>query len=268
MKSKKQSVPVRIHVPANKNELLVKALDEVNKNKEIVTLWNIINVNAIDRRGMSDHGSVHFQIVSNIALRLARILIEKEIDMSISVDFALTNKHAELVILLTSLFHDLGMTIEREGHEAYSLFLTNSLLREILDFLPIDEKTIVISETLHAIISHRSGGKPRTLEAGIVRVADALDMSEGRSRIPYESGHVDIHSVSAQAIDRVEIREGRRKPILINIHMNNSAGLFQVDELLKKKIKGSGLEKYVSVKAYVARRKEKKLIKEFTIKEF
>jgi hypothetical protein len=129
----------------------------------------------------------------------------------------------------------------------------------------VEERTVVISEVLHAIIAHRSGGKPYTIEAGIVRVADALDMSEGRSRIPYQTGNVDIYSVSAAAIDRIEIAEGEDKPIQINILMNNSAGLFQVDELLKRKLSGSGIDKYVKVRALIERRREKKLLKEFEI---
>jgi metal-dependent HD superfamily phosphatase/phosphodiesterase len=96
-------------------------------------------------------------------------------------------------------------------------------------------------------------------------VADALDISQGRSRIPYQAGYVDIYSISAAAIDNVEIVEGEEKPIQINILMNNSAGLFQVDELLKKKLLGSGIEKYVKIRAYIERRREKKLIKEFEI---
>jgi metal-dependent HD superfamily phosphatase/phosphodiesterase len=47
--------------------------------------------------------------------------------------------------------------------------------------------------------------------------------------------------------------------------MNNSAGLFQVDELLKKKLLGSGIEKYIKIWAYTKRRKEKRLIKDFEI---
>jgi metal-dependent HD superfamily phosphatase/phosphodiesterase len=131
--------------------------------------------------------------------------------------------------------------------------------------MPVEERTIVTSEVLHAIIAHRSDGKPYTIEAGIVRVADALDISQGRSRIPYEAGYVDIYSVSAAAFDKVEIEEGEETPIQINILMNNSAGLFQVDELLKKKLLGSGIEKYIKIRAYIERRKEKKLIKEFEI---
>ncbi len=255
----------KIKVPILDNEILGKALEIINENQEIRTLWKVINVNAIDRQGMSDHGPVHFQIVANIALRLGRILQKNNVEMSITQYFGLSVEYAELVILLASLFHDLGMSINREGHEEFSLFLANNILHQVLDFLPVEERTIVTSEVLHAIIAHRSDGKPYTIEAGIVRVADALDISEGRSRIPYQAGNVDIYSISAAAIDKVEIVEGEETPIQINILMNNSAGLFQVDELLKKKLLGSGIEKYVKIRAYIERRREKKLIKEFEI---
>ncbi len=263
MEPKKYS-QINIHVPFHPNTLLEKALTVINQDVEIKTLWRITNVNAIDRLQMTDHGPVHFQIVANIATRLARILVKHKIEMSIVKNFDLSNEHAELVILLASIFHDLGMSINRDGHEGYSLFLANDILHRSLDFLDIEERTIVISEVLHAIIAHRSEGKPHTIEAGIIRVADALDMSEGRSRIPYEAGKIDIHSISAAAINRVEIAEGDIKPIQINIWMNNMAGIFQVDELLKNKLVGSGIEKYMIVSAYLEG-EENKLVKEFEI---
>lgn len=264
MQPKKPS-QIDIRVPLHGNTLLEKVLQVINQDVEIKTLWRVINVNAIDRLGMSDHGAVHYQIVANIALRLGRILHKSGVEMSITKNYELPIEYAELVILLASLLHDLGMTISREGHEEFSLFLANGILHRILEFLPVEERTIVTSEVLHAIIAHRSDGKPYTIEAGIVRVADALDMSEGRSRIPYEAGKVDIHSISAAAIDRVEILEGTDKPIQINIWMNNSAGIFQVDELLKRKLLKSGLEKYVKVRAFIESTTEKKLVKEYEI---
>jgi len=262
METRKYS-QIDIKVPAHRNAILEKTLALINEDIEIKTLWRVININAIDRLGMTDHGVVHFQIVSNIALRLARILTKQQVIMSITRNYDLSNDDAELVILLASLFHDLGMSISREGHEEMSLFLSNTILHRILDFLPVEERTIVISETLHAIIAHRSDGVPYTVEAGIVRVADALDMSEGRSRIPYQAGKIDIHAVSAAAIDKVEILEGTDKPIQINIWMNNIAGIFQVDELLRRKLLGSGIEKYVKVSAYLTEGEEKRLVKEF-----
>jgi uncharacterized protein len=259
----KKYVQMDIHVPTRDNRLLEKALALINEDIEIKTLWRIININAIDRQGLTDHGPVHFQIVANIALRLTRMLLKNGVEMSISKDYTLSKDYAELVVLLGSLLHDLGMSINREGHEVFSLFLSNEILHRLLQFLSVEERTIVTSEVLHAIISHRSGGTPQTIEAGIVRVADALDISEGRSRIPYEEGKVDIHSISAEAIDRVEILDGKDRLIQINIWMNNTAGIFQVDELLKKKLIGSGIEQHVAISSYITQGEESRLFKQF-----
>ncbi len=117
---------------------------------------------------------------------------------------------------------------------------------------------------LQAIISHRSDGQPLSVEAGVVRVADALDMAKGRSRIPFESGRVSIHSLSAAAIEGVHIR-GARGKVLIEIEMNNSAGLFQVDNLLKSKLRGSGLEDYLDVEATLEGDVEKRLLPSFRL---
>jgi metal-dependent HD superfamily phosphatase/phosphodiesterase len=265
MKKTKPNQIKEITVPDNGNLLLKKTLHNINHNQEILALWKIINVNAIDRLGMTDHGRDHFQIVSNVSLRISRMLVKRGAVMSTVKDYGLSNDYAEVIIFLASVLHDLGMTISRKDHETYSLFLANNLLHQLIEFLPIDERTIVTSEVLHAIISHRSDGKPLTLEAGIVRVADALDMSEGRSRIVYELEKLDIYSVSAAAIDKVNINKGTDKPIQLDILMNNSAGIFQLDELLKKKIQGSGIEKYLDVHAYINQQTEKGLIKEYRI---
>ena len=88
-----------------------------------------------------------------------------------------------------------------------------------------------------------------TLEAGVVKVADALDMSEGRSRIPFEAGSINIHSVSAMAVDSVSIEKGEERPVRIAVTLNSSAGIFQVDELLKRKLRNSTLVPYVEVVA-------------------
>lgn len=257
--------PVTIHVPSTNNPLLTQALERINNDTEVKTLWKVINVNAIDRVGITDHGPVHFQIVANIGIKLLRMLQKASVQSSIEKEFEYTFKHAELVVLLGCLLHDLGMVIDRPNHEEYSLFLADKCMNRILDFLPTEERVIVQSEVLHSIISHRSGGKPVTIEAGIVRVADALDMSHGRSRIPYESGKINIHSLSAYAIDGVEIKPGTDKPIRIEIVMNNSSGIFQVDELLKSKLKNSGIEQYFEVRAYIKDETEKLLLKEFNL---
>ena len=85
-------------------------------------------------------------------------------------------------------------------------------------------------------------------------------MEQGRSRIAFERGRVGIHSLSAAAIEEVEITDGEEKPIRISIRMNNSSGIYQVDGLLKAKLRGSGLEPYVEVIAHIDTEAEKRLV--------
>ncbi len=259
-----ENAHIDIRVPARHNPTLQRVIDRVNADEELYALWQVMNVNAVERLGMSDHGPVHFQIVANIALKLLRQLIEHGVVPSVVKDHQMTNNDAEVIVILGALLHDLGMSIHRIDHEQYSLFVAQPKIDDLLEGIyPVAARTIIRSETLHAIIAHRSDGRPLTVEAGVVRVADALDMTKGRSRIPFQAGVVNIHSLSAASIEQVEIHSGTEKPIHIHIRMNNSAGIFQVDELLKEKLHGSGLEKYVEVEATIEGETEKNLVQVF-----
>ena len=55
------------------------------------------------------------------------------------------------------------------------------------------------------------------------------------------------------------------RAVLIEIEMNNSAGIYQVDELLKPKLRGSGLEPYVEVVARIEEEAEKRLVPVFRL---
>ncbi|MFB6197438.1 MAG: phosphohydrolase, partial [Halobacteriaceae archaeon] len=102
-------------------------------------------------------------------------------------------------------------------------------------------------EVLHAILCHHTEEDPLTTEAGVIRIADGLDMERGRSRMPYERGGRGINTVSSQAIERVTLQEGENVPVLVEVEMRNAAGVYQVDELLKAKISDSGLEDEIRV---------------------
>jgi uncharacterized protein len=252
---------MKIRVPPRANRKLVRLLERINEDEQLKGWWHVANVNAMKRLEINDHSWVHVQIVTNIALKLLRQLTKHRIEPNVVSDYDLAAEDAEIVVVLGGLLHCIGMAVHREGHEDFSLFLAEPKLRELLEGLyeePI--LTVIASEVLGAITSHRDYGKPLTLEAGIVRVADALDMAKGRSRIPFEHGRVSIHSLSAAAIDALEIKDGEHTPILIEITMNNSSGIYQVDELLKAKLRGSGLEPYVEVVAKIDTEAEKSLI--------
>jgi uncharacterized protein len=252
---------MRIRVPPRANRKLAALLERVNEDKQLKGWWHASNVNAVKRLEINDHSWVHIQIVANIALKLLRQLTKHGVEPAVVRDYGMTRDDAEVVVVLGALLHCVGMAIHREGHEDWSLFLSEPKLRQLLDGLYADpDLTVISSEVLGAITSHRDYGQPLTLEAGIVRVADALDMAKGRSRIPFEHGRVSIHSLSAAAIESVAIKDGVSTPVLIEITMNNSSGVYQVDELLKAKLRGSGLEPYVEVIAHIDTESEKSLI--------
>ena len=252
---------MRINVPVRGNRKLRTLIERVNEDKQLKAWWHASNINAGVRMQINDHSWVHIQIVANIALKLLRQLTKHGVEPSLVSDYGLSRDDSEIVVVLAALLHCIGMSVHREGHEDFSLFLAEPKMRELLDGLYEEpELTVITVEVLQAITSHREYGKPLTIEAGIVRVADALDMAKGRSRIPFERGSVSIHSLSAAAIDDVEIKDGEQRPILIEILMNNSSGIYQVDGLLKAKLRGSGLEPYVEVVAHIDTEAEKRLV--------
>jgi metal-dependent HD superfamily phosphatase/phosphodiesterase len=252
---------MRIRVPPRANRKLAALLERVNGDEQLKAWWHVSNVNAVKRLEINDHSWVHIQIVANIGLKLLRQLTKHGVEPALVRDYGMSRDDAEVVVVLGALLHCVGMSIHREGHEDWSMFLAEPKMRELLDGLYEEpELTVITVEVLGAITSHRDYGKPLTLEAGIVRVADALDMAKGRSRIPFEHGRVSIHSLSAAAIEAVAIKDGERTPVLIEITMNNSSGVYQVDELLKAKLRGSGLEPYVEVMAHIDTEAEKSLI--------
>jgi metal-dependent HD superfamily phosphatase/phosphodiesterase len=252
---------MKINVPVRGNRKLRRLLERVNDDTQLKGWWHASNVNAVVRMQINDHSWVHIQIVANVALKLLRQLTKHHIEPSVVRDYGYENDDAEMVVLLGALTHCIGMSVLRVGLEVFCLFLAEPKLRELLhDIYEEPDLTVIVSEVLGAITSHRDYGKPLTLEAGIVRVADALDMEQGRSRIPFARGSISIHSLSAAAIEDVAIKDGEQRPVLIEITMNNSSGIYQVDSLLKAKLQGSGLEQYVEVVAHIDTEAEKRLV--------
>ena len=256
---------MRIKAPTRGNRRLEALLDAANADPQLKAWWYSAQVNA-NRLGMSDHSWIHIQIVVNIALRLFRLLNRKGVEPDMVRVHGMQPQDAEVVIAAGCLLHDVGMGIHRTDHEAYSLFLAADKLGTLLERCYDEpERSLIAAEAMHAIIAHRRRGDPLTIEAGVVRVADALDMAEGRSRVPFESGRPNIHSLSAAAIEGVKIEAGEDKAVRIEIEMNNSAGVFQIDELLATKLRGSGLEEQIEVVAQIDAEHEKRLVPVFRI---
>ncbi|MEM2098398.1 MAG: HD domain-containing protein [Candidatus Bathyarchaeia archaeon] len=254
------------NVPFHGNVKLKHVVDRIKADVKLNSYWKCANVMAIERMGYTDHGPTHVKIVANLALRLLRILVNNQVTPSIVKNYGMKNEDAEIVVFLGSVFHDLGMIVTRVDHEKYSVLLAQEFIERCLT--PVyseEERAIVASEVLHAVVAHEQPNRPLTVEAGIVTIADALDMEAGRARIPFKTGKIDIHAVSALSIRKVEVLEGGKKPITIKITMSNSAGVFQIDELLKPRIENSGIKEHFHVIAEITGEKESKILDRFEI---
>jgi hypothetical protein len=143
----------------------------------------------------------------------------------------------------------MGMTIHRNEHTQASVNLAVPILEAKLhDLYPNPgQATDVLSMILHSIYAHDDDTQCLTLEAGITKLGDGCDLTKGRTIVPYHKGKVDIHSVSALAINDVKLMKGKEKPLQIIVGMDNPAGVFQVQAVLEKKISTSGLRDHIDI---------------------
>jgi len=254
-----------LNLPCLQNRALQQLVSRIDASPELNAYWSGSNITAIDRMGINDHGPVHVRIMTNIALKLLRLLVQGGVTPSVVSQHGLTGEDAEVVVVLACVLHDIGHVIHRDDHELLSLILAAPLVDQFLESL-YEPRTIAIlkGEVLHAIYAHQREIRTLTLEAGVVKVADALDMESGRARIPFEIGSPTIHSVSAMAIKKVRLDRGMARPIRIAIEMSNSAGIFQLDSLLREKLRNSTLAPYVEVEGTVVG-EEKPILHRYTI---
>jgi metal-dependent HD superfamily phosphatase/phosphodiesterase len=227
------------------DERLTDVLERIEGDAEIQALLSAQNVNPVTRKRYNDHGKKHVTIVRNRALCLYDLLKESGLAFNGAGDQGLDEADEAVIVALAATLHDIGHIVHRDDHPYYSIPLAADLLDRFLKELPyydIEERIRLKGEILHAIICHHTEEEPLTTEAGVVRVADALDMEAGRSRIPYERGGRGINTVSSQAIKEVRLQRGDDREVLVEILMTNAAGVYQVDNLLKAKVRDSGLE--------------------------
>ena len=232
------------------DDRLNRMLAFLRDDPEVQTYLRAQNVNPVDRMGYNDHGAKHVSIVRERALKLYELLKDGGVTFNGATDQDLEEADEAVVICLAATLHDIGHVVHRHDHPYYSIPLAADIMDRILpEFYDTENAVRVKAETLHAILCHHTEEDPLTTEAGVVRLADGLDMERGRSRIPYETGRRGINTVSSQAIESVTLKDGDDKPVLVEIGMRNAAGVYQVDELLQAKLQGSMLEEHVRIVA-------------------
>ena len=246
MKSVKEiSVESKILKRLQNNPNCLKLVHYLFDDEELQEMQDYANNVSIKRLGYNDHGPVHMRQVCANAIKMLNILHECGIKTSLEKEEIGTFEDSMCAVILAGLMHDLGMMIGRQGHEEMSVILAKPLIeRALMHVFPdnLHKRVIIRSIVIEAIIGHMSSRKIHSTEAGIILIADGCDMTKGRARIPLSINTTprvgDIHKYSANAINRIRIQHGEKKPI-------------QIEEVLFAKIDASPAKQYVELYAGV-----------------
>jgi len=235
------------HLKEPKVEKMFRLLEN---DVEVQSCLRMANVMAVERLMYNDHGPVHSRIASGSALEIFNLLTKKVTPTTVKSNVC-SPEDAKVIVLCGAYLHDVGNTIHRVDHHILGCIVANPILDRLLKKVYPEDPALSVrlkSEILHSIFSHDEEVECLSVEAGAAKVADGTDMAEGRARIPYRTGKVDIHSLSALSITKVEIEEGGDpKPVQILVSMDNPAGVFQIEQVLERKMKTSGIQELVEV---------------------
>jgi metal-dependent HD superfamily phosphatase/phosphodiesterase len=238
---------IKLGIDAPSGSRTAQVVQILETDMEMQTLWYMANRTS-RRAAVNDHGPVHVRTAMHHGDTLLRLLLEAGIQPNTIVDHAMSEDDARVVVLLGLGLHDVGMSIHRDRHELLSVPIALDWLRRRLPPIYAEPQlTVVISEVVHAVLAHNVNERCLTLEAGIVKVADALDMTKGRSRKAISAGKIDIHSISAAAVEAVRVTRGTNKPIRIEVDINNPSAVFHLKEVFGQKLAHSSIQDYIEV---------------------
>ena len=225
--------------------------DLLAKDEEALANWDMANFITVRKLGYNDHGRVHAWVTGAASLAIIELLVAAGVKPDVIESGTGDLDDTFMVVLAGTMLHDIGNQVHRAAHEAHGVALALPILERVLGAVYPDAslRTKLRAFILHSINCHDLSPAPLTLEAGVTAVADGTDITKGRGRKAFASGKVDIHSISALAVEQVSIARGLEKPVEISVLMNNSAGIFQVEETLAKKVTGSPLRNYVALTA-------------------
>ncbi len=232
-----------------RNEKILKLYKLLELDVETQSYLQMANIMAVNRLRYNDHGPVHSRIVSGTAIEIFDIM-KNDVELGIVREGIGDVSDSKLVAFCGAYLHDVGNSIHRKNHHINGCIIADPILKRLLGKIygaGIEKTFKIKQEILQSIFSHDDDTKCLSVEAGISKIADGCDMAGGRARIPYKLGKADIHSLSALSIKKVEIEPGIETPLLIKVHMDNHAGIFQIEEVLMKKIETSGLMNKVRV---------------------
>lgn len=243
---------IRARELLNGESLALEMYQYLTGSPKVQSYLRTANRMAVSRLGYTDHGPVHAEVATWKALKAFDIL-EETFQPNVVAEGIGDLDDARLIVLASTYLHDIGMVVHRSEHPQASINLASPILEaKLMDIYGDPAKaTDILSFILHGIYAHDDDTQCLTLEAGITKLGDGCDMTKGRTIVPFQKGKVDIHSVSAMAIDNVILERDKGKPLHITVAMDNPAGVFQVEAVLEKKISTSGLQDHIEIDVLV-----------------
>jgi uncharacterized protein len=216
---------------------------------QISVLWEMAGYMTTEKLRMNDHGRTHAMVTAASSMQLLDILYKSGINPDVIESGAGDLDDAFLIVLISSLCHDIGNSIHRSDHLSHSLVLVQPILDKVLPVIYKNASTSMQIRLfiLSSINSHHGDPAPLTIEGSIVSIADASDMTKGRADHSRDMTKASIHAISTLSIDRVNIINGDLKPVEIQITLSHIAGMYQIQETLIPKIKAGIIGNYISV---------------------
>ncbi len=175
-------------------------------------------------------------------------------------DAALENSAS--VVVLGALLHDVGNSVARAGHQQWGLTVAKPILEEVLSsaYKSAEAREKMLLNIMETILTHDESMYASAMEASCVKIADGMDCESGRSRLPWKGHNADNrYGKSAMSIYYMHLgpdTPDRRLPIWAE--MGDATGLFQIEQVLEKKIKSSALDGRVVVEAFVGGKRIRK----------
>ncbi len=226
-----------------------KVWELITRDPEVRANWDMADYLTVTKLSYNDHGEAHARLVAANSVLIYQLLLEAHVVPDVARSGAGDEDDACAVIVAACLLHDIGNQVHRQGHELVGVILSLPILDRLLPqvYPDIERRIELRAFILHAIHAHDLNPMPLTFEAALVALADGTDITKGRGRTAFDLGKVDIHSVSALAIDEVRIAKGENHPVDITVVMNNSAGIFQIEDTLTRRLKNSPLASHVTI---------------------
>jgi metal-dependent HD superfamily phosphatase/phosphodiesterase len=224
-------------------------LEVLIADPEVRANWDAANYMVVAKLNFNDHGEVHHKVVAGAAASILQLLVEGGVQPDVVTSGAGDLDDAFLVTVTSAMLHDIGNQVHRPNHSMMGVFLAIPILDRLLAqvYLDVEQRYELRAFILHSIRTHDIEEKPLTLEASIVAVADACDMTKGRARHVFDVGTISIHTVGALSIERVQIAKGKKAPVAIRVELSNSAGIFPVEEYLVPKVNAGDLAAHTEV---------------------